>query len=250
MSDRSQTSRALIEAARGARPSAADRARLKSRLDARIAVAAAAGASALGAGSGAAAATAAKGGVIALWLKLTVATAVVGSLGGGAYALYRSRADTSKPAIVAAAQPIATSAPAASATEAPVAAAEPVDSSVSSEPATEPSNERPSRGAPATSARRAQDAASLAAQITLLRQAQGALNKGDAEASLKALDALAARHADGAFREEQMAAHVLALCAAGRVDQARVEGQRFIAEMPHSVQAARVRSSCAFAKAK
>jgi hypothetical protein len=89
-------------------------------------------------------------------------------------------------------------------------------------------------------------ASSLMEETALLREAQEALKEGDAAKSLAAVDALAARHPQGMLREERLAARVLALCASGRVEEARAEGQRFVAEMPRSIQAERVRASCAF----
>ena len=49
----------------------------------------------------------------------------------------------------------------------------------------------------------------------------------------------------GVLREEQRAARILALCAAGRTGEAKAEAQRFLAESPRSPMAERVRSSCA-----
>jgi outer membrane protein assembly factor BamD (BamD/ComL family) len=94
------------------------------------------------------------------------------------------------------------------------------------------------------------DAASIAAEVALMQRAQSALAAGDSARSLEALDALSARHPDGVLREEREAARVLALCASGRVDEARALGQRFLAQTPNSVQAARVRGSCAFTPKK
>jgi hypothetical protein len=81
----------------------------------------------------------------------------------------------------------------------------------------------------------------------LLRDAQHALKRGDGAAALARLDELADRHPDGVLREERLAARVLGLCAAGRPDEARAEGRRFVAEYPGSIQVERVRASCAFA---
>jgi hypothetical protein len=105
-------------------------------------------------------------------------------------------------------------------------------------------------GAPSSGGVLPSHASSLTEETALLREAQAALKEGDAAKSLAAVDALAARHPQGLLREERLAARVLALCAAGRVEEARVEGQRFVAEMPRSIQAERVRASCAFAPSR
>jgi hypothetical protein len=88
---------------------------------------------------------------------------------------------------------------------------------------------------------------SLIEETQLLRAAQTSLGAGDATAALARLDELGARHPDGLLREERLAARVATLCAAGREDEARREAARFLAEVPLSIHAARVRASCAFA---
>jgi len=85
----------------------------------------------------------------------------------------------------------------------------------------------------------------LADETALLRDAQSALQGGDPKASLERLDVHAARFPNGVLREERMAQRVLALCAAGRLDEARAEADRFLSEAPSSIQAERVRGSCA-----
>lgn len=88
-------------------------------------------------------------------------------------------------------------------------------------------------------------AISIGEETALLREAQRSLKQGDGARALAVLDDLAARHPAGVLREERLAARVFALCAAGQTDAARAAGQRFLAEMPASVQAERVRASCA-----
>ncbi len=85
----------------------------------------------------------------------------------------------------------------------------------------------------------------LAIETTMLREAHAALRGNDPAAALAKLDELATQHPEGVLREERMAARILALCAAGRVADARTEAERFLVELPHSPQADRVRSSCA-----
>jgi hypothetical protein len=89
-------------------------------------------------------------------------------------------------------------------------------------------------------------AISLGEETASLAEAQRSLKQGDSARAVALLDALAARHPTGVLREERLAANVFALCAAGRFVEARAAGQRFLAEMPASVQADRVRASCAF----
>ena len=88
-------------------------------------------------------------------------------------------------------------------------------------------------------------AATLLEEAALLREAQAALQAGDAQRSLEAISKLESQHPSGVLREERLAMRVLGLCAAGRVAEARIEGQRFLAEMPRSPAADRVRRSCA-----
>jgi outer membrane protein assembly factor BamD (BamD/ComL family) len=87
---------------------------------------------------------------------------------------------------------------------------------------------------------------SLHEETTLLREAEIALARGDGATALRRLDELAARQPGGVLREERMAARVLALCAAGRTEEARREGEHFVAAMPASIQVPRVKGSCAF----
>jgi hypothetical protein len=91
---------------------------------------------------------------------------------------------------------------------------------------------------------------SLGEETALLGEAQRSLKQGNGARAVAVLDELAARHPAGVLREERLAARVFGLCAAGRVEEAREAGQRFLAEMPGSVQADRVRASCASSPSK
>jgi hypothetical protein len=86
----------------------------------------------------------------------------------------------------------------------------------------------------------------LGEETELLRRAEMALRAGDGNTALTTLDELSARRPSGVLLEERMAARVLALCAAGRTEEARREGERFVAARPTSIQAPRIRASCAF----
>jgi len=85
----------------------------------------------------------------------------------------------------------------------------------------------------------------LAAETALLQRAQRELQSGNPEKALALLNQHRGQHESGVLREERQAAQVLALCRAGRGDQARAEAQRFVAEFPRSPHRARVLSVCA-----
>jgi hypothetical protein len=87
----------------------------------------------------------------------------------------------------------------------------------------------------------------LAAEDARLREAQAFMRAGDAAGALRTLDEFAASHPDGVLQEERRAARVLALSAAGRVDEACAEAWRFLRETPRSPLAERVRASCGVA---
>lgn len=84
----------------------------------------------------------------------------------------------------------------------------------------------------------------LAEETALLARANAATNRGDPEAALAALGAYDRQVAGGVLAEERAAARVVALCAAGRIEEARREAARFETRWPHSPQRARLRSSC------
>jgi hypothetical protein len=81
-------------------------------------------------------------------------------------------------------------------------------------------------------------------ELGVIREAQGALQAGDANRALSLLDEHSAANRQGILREERMAARVLALCELGRTDEARAEAARFLRESPASPLASRVRSAC------
>jgi hypothetical protein len=90
-------------------------------------------------------------------------------------------------------------------------------------------------------------AATLDAELALVRRARAALNDGRPEEALAALDEHASRFPSGVLAEDRSAQRVLALCALARPDAAREEGQRFFLDYPRSPHVAAIRSSCAFA---
>jgi hypothetical protein len=116
----------------------------------------------------------------------------------------------------------------------PSGASRPRDPATAAAPAS--SSQRPVPSAPPNS---------ILEDTNALRAAQAALVDGDPARSLAALDEMAARHPDGPLREDALAARVLALCAAGRPDEARVSATELLTEFPRSVHNARVLASCA-----
>jgi hypothetical protein len=90
----------------------------------------------------------------------------------------------------------------------------------------------------------------LDAEIALLRDARGALRKGDAVAALAILDMHDRRFPAGALGEDCSAERIYALCALGRVDEVRALAERFVAAHPVSPHAAMVRASCSSAPNK
>jgi hypothetical protein len=85
---------------------------------------------------------------------------------------------------------------------------------------------------------------SIEEETALLLGAQSALRDGDSAKALGLLDDHARKFPNGALAEEREATRVLALCAAGRIDDAKKLGRAFLSEHPRSPAASRVRSSC------
>jgi hypothetical protein len=86
---------------------------------------------------------------------------------------------------------------------------------------------------------------SIAEETELLARAQRALGAGNADEALALLEQHKTEHQRGALSEEREAAQVLALCGAGRVDEARVAAQRFASAHPRSPHRVRVLAACA-----
>jgi hypothetical protein len=97
----------------------------------------------------------------------------------------------------------------------------------------------------ATSSGRATPGSSdVAAEVRLLGEAQTAIRGGDAERALLLLDEHARRYPNGALGEERDAARIAALCALGRVGEAKDAADRFLRVAPLSPHAGPVRASC------
>jgi hypothetical protein len=105
------------------------------------------------------------------------------------------------------------------------------------------------RGAPAP-VPSSKPAANLQAEAALLAKASSAIGSGRAAQALELLDRHEREYADGALAEERAAARVLALCEAGRTDDARRYAEQFLRSAPRSPLVPRVRASCAFGKAR
>jgi hypothetical protein len=95
-------------------------------------------------------------------------------------------------------------------------------------------------------ARRHKVTPSLTAETALLREVHAAIGQGNGAAALELLAAYDRRFKrSGLLREEKSAAHVLALCVAGRREQAVGVAARFVVRYPHSPLIARLQASCA-----
>jgi len=218
-----ERARALIEATRGAyEPTAANRARVRWRVER-------------------ARATAARAGGGPRWRRplvaLLAAAGVLGGAGGAAALAWSARRTQPSAPVV---PPAETAAPRLTA---PVSPARPA--SELSPPA---SAAAPRGAAPTTTARatgRGRAPGELSAETALIASAQAATNRDEAARALELLDEYERRFGNGALAEEHAAARVLALCSAGRRAAARAEAARFLARWPRSPQAARVRQACA-----
>jgi hypothetical protein len=116
----------------------------------------------------------------------------------------------------------------------PAAPVRSVPAPLAAEPAVEPAPVEPVAAAPST----------LAEEVRLLSSAQRALNEGDPTTALARLAEHGRRFPAGTMAEERDAARALALCRAGRRDEAQAAAARFLADRPTSPLAARVRASC------
>ncbi len=111
------------------------------------------------------------------------------------------------------------------------------------EPAASPASASPRLVSPPAVQLATPDA--VVAEAALLQRARSALATGDGVEALARLDEHAQRFPRGALTEEQKAARVLALCAAGRAVEARAAATAFLASTPHSPLAPQVTRACA-----
>lgn len=85
----------------------------------------------------------------------------------------------------------------------------------------------------------------LEEEVHLLRDADRAIKAGKPDAALVLLDQHAAAFPRSALEPERAAERVFALCAAGRVSEARARAAAFLAAYPLGPLAARVQRACA-----
>lgn len=264
----SPEARSLIEAARreSAGPSEASRARMRRK------VLSAAGAGALASAASSTAAAAGAAGKLGFFAslglpsKIGLALLATGAALGGAQAVWSEAAPEAPPAALVATtstdafeqQPASVAAPA------PELAVPIIEPSVEPEPA--PSAEpaaapaQPTSTAPANHGRRAarsapsevssqstppvSEADALRDELALIGAAQSSLGAGRNDAALASLDEHARRFPSGALSLERRALRALALCAAGRRDEGRVEAEAFALRAAGSPLADRVASAC------
>lgn len=84
----------------------------------------------------------------------------------------------------------------------------------------------------------------LAEEVELLRRAREATRDGDGARALAVLDDLERRQPAGALGEERRASRIVALCASDRATEGKDAARTFLAEMPSSIHAERVRAAC------
>jgi hypothetical protein len=81
-------------------------------------------------------------------------------------------------------------------------------------------------------------------EVKLMTAAQAALRSGQPRQALHLLNEHARRFPNGKLASTRAVAHMVALCAMGRADEARSEADRFLAKNPSSPFAERVRNVC------
>ena len=213
----------LVQAGREAlRPNDADRARIFQALLPRLG--GGLGAEGLNAPSTAPAAPAA-GGVAA---KVTAAIVLIGVAGAGLFLALNTEPPPARPA---------TTAPVLSAASSPA----PMDTVPETASSAAPRAEAAEKRTPVASSRPAD---SLAEEVAILSQASAALHAGQPAAALRALDEHRRKFPRGALGQERASARIQALCALGRVKEARPELERLARTSPNSPHVARARKAC------
>jgi hypothetical protein len=81
-------------------------------------------------------------------------------------------------------------------------------------------------------------------EVKLMNGAQAALRSGNPAQALQLLNEDARRFPNGKLSSARAVAHMIALCRLGRVNEARLEADRFLAKNPSSPFAARVSDVC------
>jgi len=85
----------------------------------------------------------------------------------------------------------------------------------------------------------------LSAELALLSEANAAVERGDAGKAQEILRDYDRRFRAGVLAQERAGTGVLALCAAGRLQEARAAAARFLSRWPRSPLVARIKDSCA-----
>jgi hypothetical protein len=85
----------------------------------------------------------------------------------------------------------------------------------------------------------------LSVEARALAKVQSALKEGRNAEALSLVEEQQQQFAHGELQQERDAAKIVALCAVGRVAEARVAARDFLANSPRSPFATRIRSSCA-----
>ena len=239
MNERTPNLDDLVSAHReGVRLTSEQHGRNRGRLLSRVAAGVAVSTAAAGAGTSTAIAATTSHFSGALLGKVMIGLVVA----GGAGAAYYVNRPAPSAAVTMVSAPIETPAaspfPAATAENAadPVHAADPVaDLATPSQHAAKPSTGSPS---------------SLAGEIQLMHDVEGALSAGQPGRALQLLDEAAKSPAGrggryvGTMGEERAAARVVTLCRLGRAEEARAEAARFVRDRPRSPLIERVRSTC------
>ncbi len=244
MKDMSPDLRRLLDDARSVDdPTAADRDRVRAALVAGLA-------------SGAGSTAVAGGGKLGLMGRLGIVALVGALLAGGVwwFASSTSSSEESAPVEVSRLEPAAPPAavregvkgwseratePPAAEPEQPAAAADASAPLAPADAAPQIVSSRAVRPKP-----KMRDAAQLAEEARLLRDAETARRGGDVGLATQRLDEHRRRFPRGALATEREAARILVLCDAGRAAEAKKLAARFLRRYPRSPLADRVRSAC------
>ncbi len=245
--------RALLEAAHGGdEPTQKDRERVRAALATRLAASAVVGlgvaaAAKVSASVAKAGGLAAAGSSAGLATKAIVAAALVGAFSAGVLTIAHKVSLDTAASVRVAGQPAAVSleapGPLKDRTIEIVSQAAPATPAVEREAEGIRSIGRSSRPA-APSLRNVPAGAEVAAEVRLLGEAQAAIRSGDAPGALALLDGYEHRFPKGALGEERDAARIAALCALGRVAEAREATERFLRAAPLSPLGGPIRASC------
>lgn len=176
--------------------------------------------------------------------KATAALVAIGVAGAGIFVALRSETPPASPAAIATATLNAM-------------AREPVDHVASAAPQAQPTAPQAQPAAPqaqpsdekrASAAARSAD--SLAEEVAMLSQASTELHAGRAATALTMLDEHRRKFPRGILSQERTSAHIQALCALGRMNEAQAELARLARTSPDSPHLARARKACAFGTTK